>query len=200
MADEGIKVTKDRLPEVLEAIRRMTEKDVLVGITSSTNTRDDTTAIGNAGILYIAEFGHDTHPHIPMRPVLGPALDGIRDRLAKVLKDGMSRAMQGDTGAVDEALETAGNMGRAAAVDRITSGDFTPIADSTARARMRRHNAGALAWEKYMKATLPAGEAAKLAENAQAAKKSMKAYLLPPLIDTGALRQALTYVIRPKGK
>lgn len=189
-----LEVKQDNLQQAMQAVARMTGKEALVGVTDSTNQRSDS-EFGNAGIAYEAEFGSPAC-NIPMRPFLGPGLESKRKDISRVLEVGARLGMEGDLESVNNALEVAGNIGRAGAVEKIQEGNFVPLAESTIKARARSDHPGAAG------ARVAAANYDKFLASTKAGQTIMgKPWLnfyAPPLIDTGAFIQSITYVVRDK--
>ena len=60
----GVTTRVDNAQAILDALRSLTKKDVLVGIPEEDSEREDV-PFGNAGIGYVNEYGHQrkTYPH-----------------------------------------------------------------------------------------------------------------------------------------
>ena len=164
--------TKDRLPDVLAAIKALTKSEVLIGVPHENAPRSDAEdaarkasgePITNAEIGYINEFG-SPEVNIPARPHLIPGVESVKDKVASILGNGARKALSGDPGAAQTALTKAGLAGETAVKDRINEGPHVPLAPATLAARRRRGRTG----EK-------------------------------PLVDTGQYRNSITHVVRPKG-
>lgn len=199
-----LKVLQDNMQEALRAIEKLTKNEVLVGVTSSTNQRAGS-EFGNAGIAYEAEYGSPAC-NIPMRPIFGPGLKRASPEIARILKLAAKRAIEGEPNAVNEGLEVVGLLGQTSVQMVITEGAFAPLAPSTVAARARRGSVGAKILMK-----MPEMKKGKMGEMdyyvaAKAYKNYMKSgsakswsnYLAPPLIDTGAFRQAITHITRER--
>lgn len=158
----SVKVTKNRMTEVIKAIAELASKDVLVGIPQDNTGRDAGDPLGNATIGYIQEKGSPVN-NIPERPFLVPGVASVSEETSARLKKGAQGALSGDPAAGDRAMGAAGLIAQNAVRGRINSGIDPPLAPSTLRARRARGRTG----EK-------------------------------PLIDTGQLRNSITYVVRKK--
>lgn len=178
----SVKVTKDIVSKVLAGITSLTSKTILVGIPEDTTGRqdDERGPMNNATLGYIHEHGSPAQ-NIPARPFLVPGVKDAEDEITAKLKAGASKALSGDKGGAEVAMKAAGQIAEEAVKERFYSGDFAPLAKSTVQARARRGRKGA----KEELASHAAGNAPN-AENAR------------PLIDTGALRDSIRYVIRKK--
>lgn len=178
-------VKVDKLAAVVKSINALTGKDVLVGIPDTTTERKpdedaDQGPMTNATLGYIHEYGSPAN-NIPARPFLIPGVKDAREDTEKRLKKAAQMALDGNLGGVDAQLSMAGQEARDSVKAKINSGDFIPLADATLRARARRGRKGA---------------AAELAS--RRAGNSPGTDLAKPLIDTGQLRNSITYVVRGK--
>lgn len=182
----GVTITKDELPRLLASVKQLTKRRVLVGISDITAQRepnpDDPTAdLNNAEIGYIHEFGAPEE-NIPARPFLMPGIMDARDKIIARLRKAGEAALAGKTVDIDRALTACGLETVDAVKNKIETGPFAPLAEITVRRRLTRTAA--------YKAATPQRKA-----------KLMQAFLggvNKPLIDTGALRDSITFVLRDK--
>lgn len=167
-----ITTTKDRLPQILAAIKEMTKTEVLIGIPDANAPRSDDEdnakkaakePLNNAEIGYVHEFGVP-EKNIPARPFLVPGVSGVKDRLGTILGNGVRKTLMGNPEAAQVALTKAGLVAETAVKSKIDEGPFVPLAPATLAQRKRRGRMG----EK-------------------------------PLIDTAQMQRAVTHVVRPKG-
>lgn len=185
--------SKSRIAEVQAALKRLTRDEVLIGIpreTAKRTTKDEegnevASPVNSAQLLYIHEFGSPAR-NIPERPVLRPSVAAIRDKAIAVFKVAAQRVLAGQTGEAERALHYVGLMGQTAAQQRITDGIAPPLADSTLRRRAARK-----AGKGHL---INKGAMAELASRAAGNAHGME--FTTPLIDTGAMRQAIKYAIR----
>lgn len=178
-------VKVDRLAEVVKSINALTGKDVLVGIPDTMTERKpdeeaDHGPMTNATLGYIHEFGSPA-ANIPARPFLIPGVKDGRKQYENRLKKAAQLALDGNTSGVEAQLSMAGQEARDAVKAKINSGGFEPLADATLRRRAAKGRKGA---------------AAELAS--RRAGNAPGTDLAKPLIDTGQLRNSITYVVRGK--
>jgi len=176
-----IKITKDVTEQVLRAVQNMERKKLLVGIPSDRAVRkDDGHSINNAALGYIHENGSPAN-NIPARPSLVPGVRAVKGKCADILQDSATDAFT-DDGAIERGLNACGLVAQASVRKTMTEGEgFEPLKEGTLRARARKGREGAaqeLASRKAGNKPNPA--------NAR------------PLIDTGQLRNSMTYVVRDK--
>lgn len=157
-----ILTVKDRVPDLLKAVRDLTKTRVLVGIPDANAGRNDG-PVSNAVIGYIQEFGSPAQ-NIPERPFLVPGVQSVEEKTVERLKKAGQAALSGDTAAVEQAQHAIGLEAQSAVRAKIQGGPFAPLSERTLARRRARGRTG----EK-------------------------------PLVDTGQLRNSVTYVIRPKG-
>ncbi|MGJ3536483.1 hypothetical protein [Citrobacter portucalensis] len=175
----GVTTRIDSAQSILDALKSLTKKDVLVGIPAEDSDRDDV-PFGNAGIGYINEYGSPAQ-NIPSRPHLVPGVKSVEDQTMPQLKAAAQAALEGDASGAERALNQAGSLAANGVRRYMTITGFTPLADSTVEARARRGRKGAKA---------------ELAR--RAAGESPGTDLVKPLIDTGQYRRAITHVVRDK--
>jgi hypothetical protein len=183
----GVKVTKDKVGDVLASVKRLTSQEVLVGIPGENAGREaapgtPAQTVTNVQLGYVHEFGSPAR-NIPARPFLIPGIEGALDRLIPLMrKTGVQALSFGDVGAITAGLIAVGLAGASAVQMKITTGPFEPIKDRTKRDRLTRK-------ASYINAS-PKRQAEMMAKWMGGDFK--------PLIDTGALRQSITFVVRPK--
>jgi hypothetical protein len=177
----GIQTTIDRVGAVLGAISALADRQVLVGIPASRGVRREG-QITNAAIGYIMENGSPARG-IPARPFLNPTVKAMRPQIAEQLRNAGSLALSGNQGATEKTLMGLGIMVSQAVKNAIDAGIPPPLARSTLLGRIRNRTAikGAKAELKHRDAGgIPGLDLAK------------------PLVATGQLRNAITYVIRSR--
>jgi hypothetical protein len=172
--------TIDNVDKLINRLDVLTQSDVLVGIPAEKATRKGQ-PINNAALAYIHEFGSPLH-HIPARPFLIPGVAKIRRQAMVMLRQGALDVLKG--GSPLPILNRVGMLARNSVVESITDPvpPFVPLKPATIRARLRRTAAGRRQLRKLK------GDA--LTSWAEAGN-------IKPLIDTGQLRAAITYVVRP---
>ncbi|MBP2155753.1 hypothetical protein [Erwinia rhapontici] len=175
----GLTVRTDNTQAVLDSLRSLTKKDVLVGIPEDASDREEG-KFGNAAIGYINENGSPKQ-NIPPRPHLKPGVESVQPQTLKHLKAAAQYALEGKESAALRSLESAGTVAANGVKRYMTITGFTPLADSTIAARALRGRKGAIAEQ----ASRAAGNAP---DNSNAR----------PLIDTGEYRRAITSVVREK--
>lgn len=180
---KGLTVKVDRMRELVQQINKLTSKAVFVGVPSAEAGREagadeEEGPINNAALAYIHENGAP-EANIPARPFLASGIEEGRTAIEGRLKKAADEALMGKRGNVDSAMEKVGQTAQSAVRRKINSGAFEPLADSTLRARARRGRKGAKEeLERRAKGEAPGTADAK------------------PLIDTGQLRNSITYVVR----
>lgn len=171
----------DRLKEVLQSINGLVDKQVLIGVPDSTAGRKDKGApLSNAEIGYIQETGAP-EINLPARPFLVPGVAAAQSKTLPQLQKGVEAALDGDIDAVQRRLSSAGLIAQSSVRKRINSGITPALSEATLRERARRGRKGAKE---------------ELARRAAGEKPGTE--LAKPLIDTGQLRNSITYVIRKR--
>ncbi|WP_375122105.1 hypothetical protein [Escherichia sp. 20412-1] len=175
----GLNVVIDKTDAVLDALRHLGNREVLVGIPEDASGRDDV-PFGNAGIGYLNEYGSPAQ-NIPPRPHLVPGVRSVDSQTVPQLKAAAQAALDGNAAGAESALNRAGTLAANGVRRYMTITAFTPLADSTVEARARRGRNGAT--EELAR---------------RAAGESPGTDLAKPLIDTGQYRRAVTHVVRDK--
>jgi hypothetical protein len=177
----------DNSKAISAAIRKLADRRVMVGVPAATAMRQaqpgqPAPKINNAELAYIHDHGAP-EVNIPARPFLAPGIASVSDKIAAGLQKAGRAALAGDAAAVDRQLNRVGLMAQAAVRAKITDGPFVPLAPATILARLRRGRPGQLDPSIYGRGAIASDE--------HDAATGMR-----PLIDTGALRNAINYVIR----
>lgn len=186
----GVTIRADNAQAILDALKSLTKKDVLVGIPSEDSERDDV-PFGNAGIGYVNEYGSPAQ-NIPPRPHLIPGVKSVEEQTVPQLKAAAQAALEGNAAGAERALNRAGTLAANGVRRYMTITGFTPLADSTVEARARRGRKGA-------KAELARRSAdGKLNAINPDSGQLISNENVRPLIDTGQYRRAITHVVRDK--
>jgi hypothetical protein len=171
--------TDMEMKAIQEAIKEAVANEVLVGIPDDENNRTvDGAAVTNAELLYIHTHGSPVNG-IPARPVIEPAIEREREKVASLLEGVANAALSGNKEAVQAAQERAGMQGANIARKWFTdeANNWPELKPASAYSRIR----------KMPKAQRPA-----LREETRGGDTSKH----KPLIDTGELRKSITYKIR----
>lgn len=137
-----MKVTKDRVPAMLAAIKALTKDRVLVGIPSEKAFRDPDPSeprpeINNAEIGYLNEFGMP-EINLPARPHLVPGIQRALPKIEKAYRDIAVKALDGDIAAVQAGETRIGFMATSAVKSMISEGLSPPLSERTLAERKRR--------------------------------------------------------------
>lgn len=187
---KNIKITKDRTQSVYKGIALLASNRVMAGVPASTASRKDdgdSGPLNNAEIMKIHEDGAP-EVNIPARPVVYPAIKSIRNEIPKMLGAAGVSALNGKADRAMKQLMALGLLAQNALRERITEGPFVPLSPKTIANRFRqRRTKGMRAGEvKYLDL---------IAKGSSPADAQVQADI-KPLINTGQLRRALTFVIR----
>ena len=143
----SVRITVDRLGQIVKAINDLTRKDVLIGIPEAETNRQDedgsTESVTNAALGYIHEHGSPAN-NIPARPFLIPGVKDAHDAIEKRLKKAADAALKGNKAEVDRQLHSAGVEAQDAVKTKINSGDFKPLSEATLAQRRARGRTGTL--------------------------------------------------------
>ncbi len=176
MTDMGasVRTAWDEIRKLTAGFQFVREMDVLVGIPAEKN--EDHGSLNNASLLYLHENGSPVN-NIPPRPVLK---EGINDpeempKIQALLQEGIEAALQGNLQGAENAYQRAGMAGAAAVQKKFTDGGLAANAPITITGGWMRNKVSGV--PVHVKGKGNKG----------------------PLIDTGALRQSITFVVRKKG-
>ena len=188
MAPKNLTVTRDLTKSMAKAIAALAENRVYAGVPATTAGRkeDEGGPVNNAELMYIHENGAP-EVGIPARPVVHPAIAKARASIVATLHATGKSALSGRTEAVFKGLTAVGLIAQDAMRDRITTGPFVPLSPKTVAARARKRGTKRRKGEQQYLNLIAGGATPAEAQTAAGIK---------PLIDTGQLRRALTYVIR----
>lgn len=173
----------DHSAELIDRVNSLALSDVLVGIPKEKGARTDT-AHSNAELGYLHEFGSPLR-NIPARPFLYPGVRKCQREAIALLRQGAQDALAG-RGSNEATLNKVGILARNSVVKELTNPDpaFVPLRPATIRARLRKTAAGRRQLKKL---------------KGQMALSTWAAGNIKPLIDTGQLRQSITYVVKKVG-
>ncbi len=136
----GLTIRTDAAQGILDALKTLANKDVLVGIPESKDERDDGD-IGNAAIGYINENGSPAQ-NIPPRPHLKPGVKSVEPDFLPHLKVAAQKALEGNAEGAVASLDRAGTVAANGVKRYITITGFTPLADATIANRLHRGRTG----------------------------------------------------------
>lgn len=178
-----IRITIDRVPHVKGAIEQLASTKLMVGIPGSKTTREKGEPITNAEILYIQEHGAP-EVNIPAREVMRPV---ILDQKAMISDEFRKAGIAAFKGQQDTAETILGQLGQ-------------EIADLF-RARIQGHIPPPLSPKTVLRRTtrLAAYKNASRKKRAQMRAEATTPEAIAdatPLLDTGQLSHALTWVLR----
>lgn len=184
----GATMTVDKMRSVIDAINKLTKKDVLVGIPDSAPERTDT-PITNAQIGYVMETGSPAH-NVPARPFLVPGVADVQDQCAERLGKAADQALDGNQAGAERSLSAAGMIAQSSVKKKIGSNIPPALSPETIKNRHRARQTKSMraAEKKYLQA---------VADGTDPAQAQTEAGIIP-LVNTGSLRNAITYVVRDK--
>lgn len=131
-----VKITIDKVTDIINAISKLAGKDVLVGIPDSDPDRKDG-PISNAQIGYIQETGSPAN-NLPARPFLVPGVAEVQAKCADRLQQGAEKALGGNLSGAEAALTAAGLIAENSVKAKINSNIQPELAESTLEARRAR--------------------------------------------------------------
>ena len=180
MKPSGVTVTLDKSDAMIRAVRELTRSEVLVGIPTDKGERSngDTEAVTNAQLGFIHENGSPAR-NIPARPFLTPGIKAVGDQIIRHLRDAGKQALEGVSGGVAASLDRAGLVAQNSVRAQFVDNDWEPLTESTLNKRppAKRDEEGKVAHQ---------------------GKSRRERGATNPLIDSGQLRKAITYVVRKR--
>lgn len=91
----SIITSTDNFGKLMKAMNFMLENEVYVGISDETTAREKVEPVTNAELLFIHTNGSPVN-NIPARPVIEPAIEDDKDRLAKMMDSAFNTAIKGN--------------------------------------------------------------------------------------------------------
>lgn len=192
----GVRKTRDDVAKVLSSIKQLSGLDVLVGVPSTKADREDGDPINNAQLAYIHTFGSTIQVAAREQTV---GRKGNRFAKAKNATSQTTHTVPAheivipprpflEPGVQNAQPKTTPRLKRAA--ELALTGDFDA-------AEKELHKAGLIA-QNEVRAVINAGVAPALADSTLRSRRSRGRTGTVPLIDTGELRNSITYVVRKK--
>lgn len=141
-------------------VESMANTSVYVGVPEAETDRDDENSdITNAALAYIHDTGAP-EAGIPARPFMTEGIRDAQKEISERLEKAAKASLDGNQAQATRQYNAAGIIAQKSIQNKITDGDFTPLAASTLASRRRRKRKGT-----------------------------------KPLLDSGALRQSITYTV-----
>jgi len=188
----GVKLIRDQAVAHVEAVEILLRNEILVGFPEQNADREpeDSHLSGpngptNAALGYIHDHGAP-EANIPARPFMDPGIQSTRDDLAGQFRSLLEKVTHVGGIPPTQVAQRLHRIGLVASVgikNKINEGIPPPLAESTLLKRANRGLKGRKGAQKELQ-NRAKGEA----PSTQFAK---------PLVDTGQLRNAVNYVIRP---
>lgn len=178
--------------KILERVEKLTRSYVVVGIPEEDNKRagDKKGPVNNAVLGYVHEFGSPIN-NIPPRPFIRPGVNAVKDLIAPVLQNGLTREVNGKKHATDQALRQVGMLATDSIKKTIVHGDFEPLKPATIRNRARDRKDSVIHKAK--------AEYKKLIAEGYTDAQAQAAAGIKPLIDTAQLLNSINFKVRKHG-
>jgi hypothetical protein len=199
----GVFKKVDNTKLLLQGVEALTNTQVMVGVPGEKRQRQDAgqDGITNAALAYIHDNG-SPEAGIPGRPFMRPGIKDVQKQITEEFKNAgkaiLNPSNKGGNIRVESYLNRIGIIATRAIKNRIGQGIPPPLAPSTIKGRIARVK-GKARRKKIASA---------LASGLPASRQNGADGVFTPLIVTGQLRNAITYVLRkigtklklPKGK
>lgn len=169
--------------KLLQGVEALTNKQVMVGVPGEKKDRKEG-EITNAELAYIHDKG-SVDGRIPARPFMDPGMRAVRKEVSQELINAAKAVLRGANVTI-AALNRVGIIATRSIKNVISAGIAPALAPSTIAGRIRRVKG------KKRRAKIDAALAAGTPET----KLNGAEGLFTPLIVTGQLRNAITYVLR----
>lgn len=142
----NLKMTKDRLGDVLASMRGLAEGAVLVGIPAEDAFRKpepgEPKDVNNAMLGYVHELGSPAK-NIPARPFLIPGVRNAQEKIADLFERDIKRQLGPGGGRdMDQTLHAVGLVAQSAVRAKITDGPFVPLKPQTLSKRRAKGRTG----------------------------------------------------------
>jgi hypothetical protein len=183
MPKSGVVKTVDNFKKLMQGVEALTGTVVMVGVPDDKAGRREG-EITNAGLAYVHDKGAPA-ARIPARPFMEPGVKNVQKEITdELVKAG--KATFGGAGSVNTYLTRIGIITVRSIKNVISAGIPPPLAPSTIAGRIRRVKG------KQRRAKIDAALAAGTPETRLGGAEG----LFTPLVVTGQLRNAITYVLR----
>jgi hypothetical protein len=193
-----MKVTKsgngDAVRQLQKRIKALAAQQVLVGVPQVKAPREDDGEHGpmnNATLAYIHEHGSPA-ANIPARPFLVPGIKAVRLPVASELAKAARACIEGNAAATGVHLDRAGLIAQSSVRAKLSAGVPPPLQPETVARRHRGRGTRSMRGAERAYLNL-IGEGASPAAAQEAAG-------IKPLVNTGQLRNAITYVVSANNK
>lgn len=183
---KAVTIVKDDVAKVFKSIQDLVGKQVLVGIPDSGQNARDGEPVNNATIGYVMETGSPAH-NVPARPFLVPGVKNSRSASLFQLRQAADAALKGDSAKMMQGLNRAGIAASNEVKHVINSNIPPPLKPGTIRNRHRgRETKRRESEQVYL-------DLVKKGVDPGAAQGEVG---IVALVNTGQLRNAVTYVVR----
>jgi hypothetical protein len=179
---------RDNTRRIFQALETLLGHEILVGIPEDKSQRPGDSDITNAALAYIHEFGSPA-ANVPARPFLFRGIAAAEKPVLLQLKKAGKAAMDGDAGRALQYMHAAGSVASNSVRDTLLKGEgWDPLSPQTILNRNRSRGTKSHRKEElYYLALYSSGMDAADAQSAANIK---------PLINTGEMFRAITYVIK----
>ena len=171
--------TKDNTPQMLQAMRELARTRVYVGIPASAKPRPPEDGITNAEIGYVQEHGQP-ETNLPARPFLVPGVMAVHQQTIAFFQQAQNAALDGNLAQARRFMNRAGLNAAASVQNHIPTAGWAPLSQRTIDERLEKH--------PFVYTRDPVTN--------KRTRRQALASDVTPLVDTGALRQSITYVSR----
>lgn len=184
----GLRTITDNMAQVMRSVNTLVSKDVLVGIPAGPE-RPEGEPITNAELGYVHEFGSPVN-NVPARPFLIPGIQDVQEQITAQFRAAAVAALSGNMAQVDVRLNRAGLIASSSAKAKISSNIAPALSPETIKNRHKGRKTKSMRQNEKAYLNLVAG-------GSQPADAQSAAGIVA-LVNTGELRNSITYTIRKK--
>jgi hypothetical protein len=186
MAKVGVTKLVDNMSQVMRKVNTLTNTDVMVGVPDDKSGRKEG-AISNAALAYIHDKGAP-EAHIPARPFMQPGIKAAQGQITKELQNAGQAVFSGKN--VQVSLNRVGLIASRSIKNVITEGIPPPLAPRTVAGRIARVKS-----QKRRTKIL-----SDIASGLATSRLAGAAGAFTPLVVTGQLRNAITWMLKKRTK
>lgn len=178
----GVTVVVDKSKNLEAALKALASQEVMVGIPADKAARTaapgEDAALTNAQLGYIHDTGSPVR-NIPARPFLAPGIRRGREGIEDQLRAAGKAALDGDMKGLMAALNKAGIIGQNSVRAMFVDNEWQPLAESTLSRRLN----------------IVRDESGKILKRGKTRRETGA---VNPLILTGQLRKAISFIVRKR--
>lgn len=131
-----VEIKKDITPDLIKALKRISQEEVLVGIPEDKSKRKQG-EVGNATLGAVHDKGSPAN-NIPPRPFMDPGIQSVKKEIDNQYKNAALRIMSSGSVNIKSYLIAIGLIAQKGIRNFITAGEFTPLKPETIKRREQK--------------------------------------------------------------